>query len=210
MKYFAAMFLLACPVFAQEDLSPQLVTGKRVFVDRLTGGETAAQMRDLLISSLEGAKIYIITENPERADLVMRGAAEDLIYTDQFQSSEGINMRGGTSASSGSSTSSRYNGAGSGYDSRSSRSLNLGIGDNESTNIHDRRHEALATVRLVNKDGDVIWSTTQESNGAKFRGASADVAEKIARQLADDLARLKHGKPAESIQPKPEAPRQDE
>ena len=32
-------------------------------------------------------------------------------------------------------------------------------------------------VIAVNKDGDVIWSTTQESLGAKFRGASADVGE---------------------------------
>ena len=53
---------------------------------------------------------------------------------------------------------------------------------------------ALATVRLVNKDGDVIWSTTQESNGAKFRGASADVAEKIARQLGMDYERVRRGR----------------
>jgi hypothetical protein len=49
----------------------------------------------------------------------------------------------------------------------------------------------MATVRLVNKDGDVMWSTTQESNGAKFRGASADVADKITKQLAADLERLR-------------------
>ena len=53
-----------------------------------------------------------------------------------------------------------------------------------------RKHEAIATVRLVNKDGDVIWSTIQESNGAKFRGASADVADKIARQLTIDWNKI--------------------
>ncbi len=42
-------------------------------------------------------------------------------------------------------------------------------------------------MRLCNNVGDVIWSTTQESAGAKFRGASADVATKIARQLAIDF-----------------------
>ena len=60
-----------------------------------------------------------------------------------------------------------------------------------STNIKERRHEAMATVRLVNKDGDVIWSTTQESTGARFRGASADVADKITRQLLADYDRVK-------------------
>jgi len=43
----------------------------------------------------------------------------------------------------------------------------------------------------VNKDGDVIWSTTQESNGAKFRGASADVADKITKQLEADYQRAR-------------------
>src|SRR5712691_2900070 len=162
--------------------------------DKLTGGETAAQMRDLIITSFQNSKLFVLTENPERADAVLRGAAEDLIYTDAFSSSEGINMHAGNAESSGAGTSSRFNGAGSGSDRRSSRSVNLGVGENESSNIRERKHEALATVRLVNKDGDVIWSTTQESNGAKFRGASADVADKITKQLVTDYERLR--KPA--------------
>jgi hypothetical protein len=80
---------------------------KRIYVDRLTGGETAAQMRDLIIASLHGAKLYVLTENPERADAVLHGAAEDLIYTDQFQSSDSVDLR---SAASTSSRSSRING----------------------------------------------------------------------------------------------------
>jgi len=39
-----------------DDLSDQLPKIKRVFVDRLTGGETAAQMRDLIIAALENSK----------------------------------------------------------------------------------------------------------------------------------------------------------
>ncbi|HTS78479.1 MAG TPA: hypothetical protein VMG40_19880 [Bryobacteraceae bacterium] len=178
-------------LLGQEDLSNQLVGIKRVYVDRLTGGETAAQMRDLLMSSLNGAKLFIITEREDRADVVMRGAAEDLIFTDTFSSSEGINMHGGSTRDTSQGTSTHFNGAGSGYDTRSGRSFNMGIGDEESQSSKERRHEAIATVRLVNKDGDVIWSTTQESTGARFRGASADVAEKIARQLSDDVARVR-------------------
>jgi hypothetical protein len=62
--------------------------------------------------------------------------------------------------------------------------------------IQERKHEASASVRLVNRDGDVIWSTTQESQGAKFRSASADVAEKIARQLSQDLERARRSRPS--------------
>jgi hypothetical protein len=175
---------------AQEDLSPQILNIKRVYVDRLTGGETAAQMRDLIITSLENSKLFVVTENPERADTFLRGAAEDLIYTDDFQSSDSVDVRGGAGA--GTRDGSYRTGANSSTpSSSSSHSINVTAGEHESTNIKERKHEALATVRLVNKDGDVIWSTTQESNGAKFRGASADVADKVTKQFIADYERLK-------------------
>jgi len=46
-------------------------------------------------------------------------------------------------------------------------------------------------LRLVNKDGDVIWSMTQESLGGKFLGAAADVADKIAKKLAADVRKAR-------------------
>ena len=67
----------------------------------------------------------------------------------------------------------------------------MGAGISEGRRDAQRRHEASAAVRLVNKDGDVIWSTTQESLGGKFRGASADVADKITRKLTEDLERAR-------------------
>ncbi len=178
-----------------EDLSAQLLSVRRVYVDKLTGGETAAQMRDLVISSLQSAKLFILTENQERADMILRGAAEDLIFTEAFSSSDGVNIHAGASANSASSSGSRVNGAGSSVYDRSGRALSLGVGENESQSSKERRHEAIATVRLVNKDGDVVWSTTQESTGAKFRGASADVADKIMKQLVSDYEKLKRSKP---------------
>jgi hypothetical protein len=183
-------FLLLLLLFG-DDLSDQLPKIKRVFVDRLTGGETAAQMRDLIITALQNSKLFVVTENQERADAFLRGAAEDLIYTDQFKSSENVNGRTSSSESEGVSSDSRYNGASGGTSSRSARSLGAGIGGGESSEIKERKHEALATVRLVNKDGDVLWSTTQESNGAKFHGASADVADKIAKQLMAEYERVR-------------------
>ena len=161
----------------QQNLA-QLLTVRRVYVDRLTGGETAAQMRDMLISSLHGAKLFVLTESVERADAILRGSAEDLVFTDTYSSSEGINASG--SLGGANATRNRKNG----YASAS-------IGDHEDSRIAERKHEATAAVRLVNKDGDVIWSTTQESLGGKFRGASADVADKITRQLVSDYERAR-------------------
>src|SRR5205807_1606410 len=101
------------------------------------------------------------------------------------------NAHMGESDRSSNSTGTRFNSGGGSVSRSVGRSLSAGVGETESTNIHERKHEAMATVRLVNKDGDVMWSTTQESTGAKFRGASADVADKITRQLAADLDRLR-------------------
>lgn len=160
---------------------PELLTIKRVYVDRLTGGETAAQMRDLIVASLQNAKLFMITENEQRADAFLRGAAEDLVYTDKFNTSDSINAR----AQAGEGRTS----------SRGSRSASVTFGENESAHIEERKHEAMATVRLVNKEGDVIWSTTQESVGAKFRGASADVADKITKKLMADFDQARRAAP---------------
>jgi hypothetical protein len=166
------------PAAIEESGLRQLLTVRRVYVDRLTGGETAAQMRDILISALEGSKLFVLTENAERADTTLYGAAEDLVFTDVHSSNDSINAR----ANIGTGRSSQY--------SRSS-TAGLTMGESESDHSTERRHEAIAAVRLVNKDGDVIWATTQESLGAKFRGASADVAEKITGKLKEDFERAR-------------------
>jgi hypothetical protein len=135
-------------------------------------------MRDMIISSLQGAKLFVITENEGRADAFLRGSAEDLVFSDTYTESEGVSARG--TASNGRSQS-----------SRSAANANAGVSLNESSHAVERKHEASAAVRLVNKDGDVIWSTTQESMGGKFRGASADVADRITRQLSSDFDRAR-------------------
>ncbi len=161
-----------------------LLALKRVYVERLTGGESADQLRELIIASLHHSKLFVLTEDAERADAYLRGAAEDVAFTDQFQSSDRLSVRATTGAGAKSSNASTLS-------NLAGRSAGLSVGETESVNIHERKHEAMASVRLVNKDGDVIWSTTQESGGAKFRGASADVAEKITRQLVEDFGKEK-------------------
>jgi hypothetical protein len=158
----------------------QLLAVHRVYVDRMTGGETAAQMREILISGLHTTGLFLVTENQERADTILRGGAEDLVFTEVHTSSDSVNAHGSVGLRNGAYTR-----------SSNSTTLAIGGGDSESEHSSERRHEAIAAVRLVNKDGDVIWATTQESLGAKFRGASADVAEKITAKLKEDFERAK-------------------
>jgi len=185
-----AMVRAAAPITAaekiDEDVLRQLLTVRRVFVDRLSGGETAIQMRDMIVSSLQNARLFVITENQERADAVLRGSAEDLVFTEDHSSSDSAHAQAnfglGGSGSSNSHTATR--GPRSQYGG-------VNVGDSESSRSTERKHEAVAAVRLVNKDGDVIWSTTQESIGGKFRGSSADVADRITRKLLEDYDRAK-------------------
>src|SRR5947208_2277310 len=88
-----------------------LLSIRRIYIDQLTGGQTAAQMRDILLASLAGAKLFVVTENPERADATFKGAAEDLVFTETRGSSEGLNahVNAGTGRTS-SSTRGAYGG----------------------------------------------------------------------------------------------------
>jgi hypothetical protein len=191
MRVILWLAVAALPLLGQKEivnLSPgvavdehpqllELLKVKRLYVERLAGGDTAVQIRDMLIGSLQATRLFVVTENAEKADTILRGSAEDLVFTDTFQSSEGIQGRSqiGSTRSGGSTRG----------------GVGFSVGEQESVRIAERKHEAVASVRLVNKDGDVIWSTTQESLGGKFRGASADVAGKVTRQLAEDFARAK-------------------
>ncbi len=179
MRILAIFVLAAVSVLAEDE--PGLTEVKRVHVDRLVGGESADQLRELIIASLHNSKLFVLTEDPERADAILRGAAEDVVYTEQFQASDGVDMRAGLGAGTRSTRTSNLG----------ARSLSVSVSDDESVNRHERKHEAMAAVRLVNRAGDIIWSTTQESAGGKFRGAGADVAEKIAKRLLEDVERAK-------------------
>lgn len=177
------------PVKTSRELSPgdetqaELAHVRRIYVDILTGGEEALKFRDMVISSLEHSKAFLITENQDKADATLKGAAADQVFTEHHDTSDSLTAHANLGKSSG--WRDRYDG------SNSSEQSGLGIGDHESSNIDERRHEAFAALRLVDKDGDVIWSSTQESLGGKFAGASVDVADRVAKQLVEDYQRAK-------------------
>ena len=180
-----ALMLLASAAFAVESRPSEaaLADVKRVYVDQLGGGKTSDQFRDMLIAAIQTTGLFVLTENPEHADATLRGSGDDLIFTEEHNSSDSI----GVHANAGSGSSSRSLNSGV----SSNATTGIGVTDSENSKISERHHEATGSVRLVSKDGDVIWSTTQESNGGKFRSAMADVADKIVRQLADETHKMR-------------------
>ena len=180
MKLFPLFLFLAfsveSPAIELKDCAAALVRIQRVYVDQLGGPNGSDQMRDILIAALQNSKLFAITENPERADAIMKGSSDDVTFVDEHHSSEtlGAHIQNGVSQTG---KSRAYTGA--------------GLTDNESSSSRERKHEARASVRLVRANGDVIWSTTQESSGAKFRGAMADIADKIVVKLSQEIEKAR-------------------
>ena len=168
---------------ARLQAAPQnLSSVRRVYVAQLTGGAAADALRELIITSLDNTRLFVITDDPERADAVLKGAADDRAYVDFFDSDKGVSERTNGGAYTSGSKTSKLGGYGG-----------MSLDDRESHHIRERKHEAYASVRLCTRDGPcpatpTRWSTTQESLGSKFRGAGADVAAKIARQILADYA----------------------
>jgi hypothetical protein len=78
------------------------------------------------------------------------------------------------------------------------------MGTSDSSLNTETINDARVAIRLVNSDGDVIWTTTQESKGAKYKGATADAADKCVKKLIRDLDKLTiDSQPALPPDPKP-------
>ncbi len=161
-----------------------LLQVRRIYVDLLSGGEVGEQMRDMLIAAIQNTGLFAVTDNPERADAVLKGSTDEQVFTDEHHTTDSL----GFHVSDGNGSSSRAI-LGAATSNQSNRSA--GLTQNETSIIKERRQDARASVRMINSDGDIIWAAMMESGGGKFRGAMVDVAEKIARKLTEDTKRLR-------------------
>lgn len=174
-----------------EEMGQELLMVRRIFVEKFGDDAISKELQSMVITALSKSGSFIVTENREKADAVLKGSAM------QTQSQElhaiGESTAVGTAAGghSASVSGSVYGGSGtiSGSSSGAVVARSLGTGDSQ-TSTETIDHAQLA-VRLVNKDGDVVWTTTQESKGAKYKGAAADVADKVVKDLLYQIQKLK-------------------
>lgn len=159
-----------------------LLKVKRIYVDSFGDDIISKELQSMIVSALVASKRFKVTENREHADAILKGVA--LEKTSQevhaFGESTDVGSAGGgrhseVSASGGSSS--------AGFIAR-----HMGTGDS-SVNT-ETINEARIAIRLVSPDGDVIWTSTQESKGAKYKGSSADVADRCVKQLVHDVEKL--------------------
>jgi hypothetical protein len=164
------------------ELAGKVLKVRRIYVESFGEDKNSQILQAMVINSLAASKRFIITENKEKADAVLKGTAIE-------KTSQEVHAIGESTAVAGAA------GAVSGSANRSSASISgasvahaAGIEDSQlTTETIDR---AAVAVRLIAADGDLIWSTTQESKGAKFKGASADVADKVVKQLLHDIEKI--------------------
>ncbi len=141
-----------------------LLKVKRIFVDSFGDDAISKELQSMIVSALVATNQFKVTENRERADAILKGVAIEKTSQELHAYSEGtaVGTRNGAAA----------------------------IKDSSANT--ETVQEAKIAVRLVDPNGDVIWTSTQESKGAKYKGSSADAADKCVKQLLRDIERIKN------------------
>jgi curli biogenesis system outer membrane secretion channel CsgG len=156
------------------EIAAKLLSVKRIYVDEFGDDKVAKVLQSMVVNALVDSKKFIVTENKEKADAVLKGSALQRTSQEFRSTSEGTSVGSIAGAISG----------GTGIVAGG------GVGIADSSTSTETIDQAALAVRLVASDGDTIWSTTQESKGAKYKGAQADVADKIVKQLLRDREKL--------------------
>lgn len=167
-----------------------LLKVKRIYVDSFGEDAISRELQSMVVSSLVATRRFKVTENREKADAILKGAALEKSSQEVHAYGESTSVGSAAGGSHGEVSGSVVNGNGSisGSSSGGFAARHMGISDSSvNTETIDR---ARISIRLVNPDGDVIWTTTQESKGAKYKGASADVADQCVKQLLRDVTKL--------------------
>ena len=150
-----------------------LLKVKRIYVDSFGDDPTSREVQSMIVSALVGTNEFKVTENRDRADAVLKGVALEKSSQELHAYSEGTAVASGGG----------------------------GAAIKDSAANTETIREAKVTVRLVNPDGDVIWTSTQESKGAKYKGSTSDAADRCIKQLLKDMEKLKTANAGASTQP---------
>ena len=168
------------------DLAQKLLSAKRVFVESFGDDPISKSLAAMLLDSLRSSKRFIVTENRDKADLILKGTALEKTTQEYHALASATSVAGAAGGHSSSVTGTPNLVVGSSHGGFASHSAAIDDSQASTETIETAR----AAVRLATPDGDVVWSTTQESRGGKYKGATADVADKIVKELSRELDRL--------------------
>ncbi len=163
---------------------------RRIYVESFGDDPISKEMQSMIVSALVGSKRFLVTENRERADAVLKGVALEKSSQEVHAFGESTAVGGAAGGHHGEINGSVVNGTGAISGSSDGGFVAHHAAINDSSLNTETIDHARVAIRLVNPDGDVIWTTTQESKGAKYKGASADAADMCIKRLLRDVAKI--------------------
>jgi curli biogenesis system outer membrane secretion channel CsgG len=170
--------------------SAVLLNVKRIYVESFGDDIISKELQSMIVSALVATKRFKVTENRERADAILKGVALEKTSQELHAYGESTAVGAASGGSHGDISGSVANGNGTISGSSSGGFIARHMGTSDSSVNTETVNEARIAIRLVDPDGDVIWTSTQESKGAKYKGSSADVADKCVKQLLRDVEKL--------------------
>ncbi len=160
---------------------PRLLQVKRVCVQNFGDDALGAQAREMVIARLFESKRFSLTENCAKADFVLKGAVTERNDRAFREESEGVGF--GVSAAASDSSGAGINRTGT------SASASARGDARETLASSETKQHAAVTMRLVDKDGEILWAASLESTGGKTKGAIGDAAERAVRKFLRDIER---------------------
>jgi len=161
--------------------NPRLLEVKRVCVQKLGDDAIGALVQEMVIAKLFEARRFSLTENCEKADFILKGSVTERSDRASRSETESIGVR----ASAAASESER---AGSASD-RTSAAASAGLNAHEALSSSEMKQQAAVTLRLVDKDGEILWAISSESTGGKTKSAMGDAADRAVQRLLRDIQR---------------------
>jgi hypothetical protein len=178
---------------AEPEANLRLLQVKRVCVQNFGDDALGVQAREMVIAKLYESKRFSLTENCEKAEFVLKGSITERSDRVSRSESEGIGFGESAAAS---------NSSGAGATRTGSSASGSVRGDSrESLASSEVKVQAAVTMRLVDKDGEILWAASLESTGGKTKGAISDAAERAVRKFLRDLERAEKEKSAAPAKP---------
>jgi len=166
--------------------SPRLMEIKYICVERFGNDPLGVQAQEMVIARLFEAKRFRLTENCEKADFALKGSITERSDRTTRSESEGLGFTASGSA--------RVT-TGSGQNRESTAASSTARGnDYESLSSSEVKVQAAVTMRVVDREGEILWAASLESTGGKTKGAIGDAAERAVKRLLRDIERAEKQK----------------
>jgi len=166
--------------------SPRLAEIKYICVERFGNDPLGVQAQEMVIARLFEAKRFRLTENCEKADFILKGSITERSDRTTRSESEGLGFTASGSA--------RVT-TGSGQNRESTAASSAARGnDYESLSSSEVKVQAAVTLRVVDREGEILWAASLESTGGKTKGAIGDAAERAVKRLLRDIERAEKQK----------------